>query len=172
MFFEGNTFKIGNDVVLGHIRFKPPYFASEPLENEARIVFVRSGHSRLHSASQVLSIKPGDAFIMRCEKFVNSWQANENGAYNELLVFKLSPSVLDKVYQQKLPVILKPDNEPIKNGIQLLGKHELFDQFTTGLRYYLNNSEYLNEELISTKLRELIHVMEVTDKTGEVRQML
>ena len=89
-----STFSIGKHVVLGRTYFTPPRKISDALNDEARIVLVIKGQSKLYSANQVLKIQSGDSFIMKCDNFVNFWEENPEGDQNEVIVFQFNPELL------------------------------------------------------------------------------
>ena len=61
--------------VFGRRTFDPPFKLSETLVNEARIVHVVAGRSRLYSANQFTELQPGDTLIMKTDSFVNNRMA-------------------------------------------------------------------------------------------------
>ncbi|MCJ8292320.1 MAG: helix-turn-helix transcriptional regulator [Crocinitomicaceae bacterium] len=167
-----STFSLGKHVVLGRTFFTPPRKISDALRNEARIVHVVKGHSRLHSADQTMEISSGDSFIMKCDNFVNDWLPNIDNTQNEVIVFQFNPDLFREIYEQKTPTYLSKTGIENVKAIQKIPSSGAFENFIQGLRFYLDNPESFTEEIIMLKIRELMHVLVEADKDGSIRTIL
>ena len=165
------TFKIKDWVVFGRNKFVPPFKISDALINEARIVHVVHGKSRLFAADRNVDLNSGDTIIMTSDNFVNSWFANENGEANEVIAFQLNAEFLKHLYNNQIPSWFANKPEGEKPALEKVKRHVLIDDFFNSLTNYLNNKELLNEEVILLKIRELISLFIETDSTGKMRNI-
>lgn len=167
-----STFSLGKHVVLGRTYFTPPRKISDVLSNEARIVLVVKGRSKLYSADQVLEIQSGDAFIMKCDNFVNCWEANPADEQNEVIVFQFNPELFREIYDQNTPNGLEEAQNKEVQSVQRIQKTPLLENYIQGLRFYMDNPDSFSEEVIMLKIRELLHLLAEDDKNGAVRAIL
>lgn len=160
------TFKIEDWVVLGRLKFSPPYKASDQLINEARIVYVLNGSSKLHSANQSFSLKSGDIFIMKTDNFINDW-VGETSEEFEIIVFQLQAELIRTLYKNDVPNWLQPSNSSSDSMILLedAKSSQLYFQL---LRHYIEQPDLLQEELIKDKYRELLRILISDDNSGKV----
>lgn len=92
------TFKVKDWVVFGRTIFQPPHKISDALINEARIVYVVNGESKLYSANQYSELRSGDLLIMKTDNFINNWQMNKDSQLNEVIAFQLNSEFLKHLY--------------------------------------------------------------------------
>jgi len=161
-----DTFKIKDWVVLGRTFFKPPFKVSDTLINEARIVHVVHGHSNLYSANQYVELNAGDTIIMKSDNFINNWSPNDSDQVNEVIVFQLTSEMLKGIYQTQIPEWFLRDQTKQSSPIQRAEINPLLNDYFKNLRYYLDNSKLISEDLLRIKIQELIHILVKTDSTG------
>ncbi|MDG1332996.1 MAG: AraC family transcriptional regulator [Crocinitomicaceae bacterium] len=166
------TFSLGKHTVLGRTFFTPPRKISDALSNEARIVLVVNGQSKLYSADRVLEIQSGDSFIMKCDNFVNCWEENPDGEPNEVIVFQFNPELFREIYEQKTPSKLNSTTNHHVQSVQRIPKSALLENYVQGLRFYLDNPDSFSEEVIMLKIRELLHLLVENDQNGAIKGIL
>ncbi len=153
------TYTVNNWTVLGCTYFRPPFKVSDELINEARLVHVVNGHSRLHSANQQITLESGDTLIMKADNFINDWLENDSDQINQVIVFQLNSDFLQYLYANELPKWLVSDSDTVTNAIEKVVPSTLLTSFFDNLQHYLDHPEYLNEELVVVKIRELISIL-------------
>jgi len=112
------TYKIKEWTVFGRNTFKPPFRISDALINEARIVHVVNGNSKLFSANKFVELKPNDTIVMKADNFVNNWFKNEDDSYNQVIIFSLTTDYLNYIYNNQLPEWLSSTNAPLTNSAE------------------------------------------------------
>lgn len=154
----------------GRARLKPPFTFTSTLENEARLVYVVNGRSKINAPMTQLELQTGDFILMKCDNFVNNWLENEDGTMTEIIAFHFFPEVVQYVYNDKLPTELTSTAETIQiNSIERIPSTNLLVSFMKGLQMYLDAPELLTEEILKLKLRELLHILlETQSNTGAV----
>ena len=161
-----STYKYKEWVVLGRTRFKPPFKITDTLINEARIVHVVKGHSNLYAANQCIELCADDTIIMKSDNFINSWLPNETDHLNEVIVFQLTSDMLKQIYNHHLPSWFIESSKEQILPIQKQDNNFLLTDYFNGLKHYLNNPKFISEDLLSIKIKELLHVLVKTDNTG------
>lgn len=165
------TFKVQEWVVFGINTFKPPLRVSDALINEARIVHVVHGQSRLHAAKHSINLQDGDTVVMKSDNFVNNWQSNEESKYNQVIAFQLNTDFLKHLYQNKLPNWFSEGAKGPTNAALKVASHPLITTYFSGLKAYLDNSQLLTEEVVQVKIRELLALLIETDHSGSLRTL-
>lgn len=163
------TFKVKDWVVFGVNTFEPPFRISDALINEARIVHVVHGQSRLHAANCSLNLNDGDTVVMKSDNFVNNWLANADGASNQVIAFQLSTPFLKHLYQNHLPAWFSNSKKSNENAALKAYAHPLIADYFNSLQVYFQNSNLLSEEVVQLKIRELLSLLIETDTSGKLR---
>ena len=172
MLIKRRDFHLLDKIVLGTAIFKPPFKASSALKDEARFVHVINGHSRLYSPVDQFNLSTGDSIIMKCENFVNTWLENEDDEPSEVIVIQFYPEVLNLIYRNQIPDLFSSNNVVKANPVEKIPPNEIMKNYIKGLRYYLNNPNFLNKELLQIKIQELIHILINSDHSGQIKSIL
>lgn len=168
---QRTTYDVKNWTVFGCVYFKPPFQITDSLINEARIVHVIKGKSKLYSANQLIELKSGDTLIMKSDNFVNNWQKNESDdEINKVIVFQLNSDFLKYLYNNKLPNWYDRRNETVGNSIEKALPNQLINSFYQNLELYIDEPDLMNEEFTQIKTRELISLLIKTDVTGSIKK--
>ena len=165
------TFKIKDWVVLGRTTFTAPKKISDELINEARIIHVVRGESRLYSANKVLNLEKGDTLIMKTDNFINNWLENEKGESTVVIVFQLGSALVHYLYDNNLPIWFNAGNSEYDQSLLKVQEHDLLSSYFNSLQLYLDNKELFSEEIVNSKVRELISILINTNKSGETKKI-
>lgn len=165
------TFKIKEWVALGQTFFKPPFKITDTLINEARIVYVVNGHSKLYSANQYTELQSGDLLIMKTDNFINNWFENEDDTLTQVVVFQLTSELLHFLYDNHLPDWFAQKETKLENSVEKVPSSILIKSYFESFANYLENPELFNEELIKIKIKELISLMVQADQSGGVKKI-
>lgn len=168
---ELSVYKVSQWVVLGRTKFIPPHKITDELINEARIVHVVNGTSRLHSANQVTHLSTGDTLIMKTDNFINNWLENEGDERTDVIVFQLNSDLLHYLYDNQLPDWFAEDKSQKSSSTVKLVRHELIDNYYTALKSYFDMPKFFTEEVIQSKVRELISLLVTTDLSNDTRKI-
>ena len=165
------TYKVKDWVVFGINRFRPPFKVSDALINEARIVHIVHGRSRLHAANDALELKSGDTIVMKADHFVNHWVENKGNESNEVIAFQLNSDFLRDLYGNQLPSWFIKKSSPGNHSVEKADKHLLLTEYFKNLRSYFDNDRLLSEELVRLKVRELLSLLIETESSGTIRSL-
>lgn len=172
MNFKRNHFELIGKEVIGRAMFEPPFKAHSPLENEARFVSVINGNSKLFVPNNTLALQASDSVMMKCDNFVNHWQANENGEWSEVLIVQLYPEVLSYIYDNKIPDMFSVKAKAQPSPVEKIPPNNMLTNYLESLRFYFDNPSYVNDDMIKLKVRELILILVNSDTTGKVKAIL
>ncbi len=165
-------YKVKDWRVFGRNTFTPPFRVSDSLVNEARIVHVVKGKSKLFSANKFEEFKDNDTFIMKADNFVNNWLKNKDGSNNQVIVFDLKADYLRYIYNNELPEWFNPTNTPPIASVEKAEPSFILDSFYDGLKKYLDNPQHLTEEIIQVKTKELISILVQSDQGNVIKILL
>jgi len=164
------TYSVKDWVVLGETFFKPPFKVSDALINEARIVYVVHGNSKLYSPSGNANLSSGDLLIMKTDNFVNHWQENESGEENHVIAFQLNSEFLKHLYESEIPDWFK-QRDSVTQSVVKCGQNRIIEAYFDGLLSYFNSPKLLTEDLLKIKIKELISIMIQTDERGQLKHI-
>ncbi|UTW61230.1 helix-turn-helix transcriptional regulator [bacterium SCSIO 12741] len=166
------TFDVDKWTVFGRNTFLPPFKITDALINEARIVYVVKGKSRLYSAEQYTDLTNGDLLIMKTDNFINHWQENEDGSHTQVIVFQLTADFLKFLYQNRPPSWFSDTEIPAGSSVVKVNPHPILSSYFEQFKFYLEEPSQLTEEVIQIKIRELISILVQTDQDGAIRQIM
>jgi AraC-like DNA-binding protein len=149
----------------------PPFKISDSLINEARIVYIVRGHSRLNSANEFTPLKSGDLLIMKTDNFINNWLANESGESSQVIVFQLNTGFLNYLYDNNIPDFFAQDGDSLSPSVEKVKPSPVIQSFYDNLQTYLDSPSYLSEEVIKVKTKELISIIIQSDNTGSAKKL-
>ena len=164
------VYSIGGQAIFGINEFPSPHRVEDRLENEARIVHVVRGHSRLYAANKWLELESGDTVIMRPDNFVNNWLENDDGL-NKVIVFQISTNFLAMLFENEPPNWLLPTEDQAPSLVKT-ERHELIATFYANLLSYLEHFERVDEDYIKIKSAELLNLLIKTDTSGDIQDMM
>ena len=166
------TYSVKEWVVFGRNKFKPPFRVSDELINEARVVHVVKGNSRLYSANHYTNLKPGDTVIMKSDNFINDWLENPDDGLNEVVAFQLSSDFLQYLYSNQLPAWFKTKKVDSVNPVITIDQNKLLEPYFNGLEAYWDQPDFISEDIVLAKVRELLSILVTGDNSGEVQKIL
>lgn len=166
------TFDVKKWTVFGRTVFQPPFKISDALINEARIVHVVNGKSKLYSANQYVDLKSGDTVIMKTDNFVNNWLVNEDDSMTQVIVFQLNADFLQYLYNGERPPWYEEKIVTVSSAVESVKPHFMIAEFYENISKYVDSSDYLTEELVELKTKELLSILVQTDKTGSIKNIL
>lgn len=166
-----STYKIKDWIVLGRTFFKPPFKVADTLINEARIVHVVYGHSKLYAANQYTEVRTGDTIIMKSDNFINNWFENQSDSFNEVIVFQLTSDMLKQIYQYRIPDFFLKHQPKQIFPTQKAESNILLTSYFQHLRCYLDKPQLISEDILRIKIQELIHILVKTDSNGNTQKI-
>ncbi len=165
------TYKVKEWTPLGRNTFQPPFKISDALINEARIVHVVKGNSKLFSANKILNLKANDTVVMKADNFVNNWFENIDNSNNQVIIFSLTSDYINKIYNNQLPEWLSSKKASFTNSVEKAEPTFILDSFYNGLKNYLDNPQHLTEDIIQVKTKELISILAQHDQAKLIRNL-
>lgn len=164
------TFDVKKWKVFGRNTFPPPFKVSDALINEARIVYVVQGMSRLHTANKYYTLKSGDLLIMKTDNFINNWHKSNQNEFCQIIAFQFTTEFLNDLYNNELPKWFTKDEGECQS-VEFVNPSPLIEAYFTTLQHYIDSPNQLSEEIIQVKIRELISLLVQNDKTGSIRKI-
>ncbi|MEM9547836.1 MAG: AraC family transcriptional regulator, partial [Bacteroidota bacterium] len=145
-----------NKSVLQRVVFKPPFKAKEEMIGESCFIYSIRGNSTVYGDTERQYLHSREGVLMKCGRFINQWHANDDGGLNEAVVMHLYPDVLKLIYDGSTPDFLIKQNDLPAKAIQVLKYNEALENYILGLRFYFDNPQLADDNLLKLKLKELV----------------
>ncbi|MCG8372600.1 MAG: AraC family transcriptional regulator [Balneolales bacterium] len=171
MIINHQTFSLLDKVVLERVIFEPPLKAGQVMHDEACLIYAIKGNSTLYSELETKKLNKEESVLMKCGSFLNSWNQNDEGSPGEAIAFHFYPDVLTHVYKNDIPDFLKSKEKPGTTTALKINYDAAVTNFFNGLLYYFENPDFVNDDLLILKVKELILLLYNTDSHG-IRDIL
>ena len=151
---------------------KAPFSKPNPMPDEACFLYVMQGE--YHSISEVstLRAKAKDVVLLKCGSYFGQMlQSSESETY-EAVAVHFYPEVLNKIYNDDFPKILKSTGN--RNNLSMTGlkADQLLEKYFDSVIFYFSNPDLVTEELIILKIKELFLLLENTKNAPDIHQIL
>jgi len=154
MILSRKSFSYQDIVVVEKITIQLPFRYEASFQNEGCFLFMKDMNSNIISISDSKTIHHKNAVLLKCGTYFVDWVNNNIAKQVEVIAFHLPSSILKELYKQELPVSTSPPRK--LHHITPLAKDEVLVRFVENLEFYFDNSELVNEDLLSLKVKELI----------------
>ncbi|MBL4648238.1 MAG: helix-turn-helix transcriptional regulator [Aureispira sp.] len=146
----------------------PMTLLGEMLHNEACFAYVLEGTCLTYTGTEMLKVQQQEAFLSKCGNYTTKLLADEvDGQYSTIAVhFHLE--VLHKVYENALPEFLTTKSGNQANNMTKVISNELIDTYIQNIHCYFKYPEYVAEELLILKLKEIILLLLKTTKAPDI----
>ena len=156
MILKYEDHKFHNHIVFERVTFSPPFKPSVTYENEACFIYSLSGNGASYGGLVRDEVFSGESILMKCGSFVNHWQSSDDSGPCEIIAIHVTPQILEKVYDYKLPDFLNDKRQRSNKIFRRIPARTVIDEFIKGLVFYFDNPELINEELMRIKIQELM----------------
>lgn len=150
---QKKEYSIFKESKLSYLKFPPPFKGQSFFNDELRIVFVIKGNSTYYTPNGSTNLKTGDLIVFNNDNFINRWEASTDECL--LLIFRITPELLKEIY--------KPDNSNLivtkKQQSYIVFSFKMIKYYFTGFKKYLDKPNYVTEELLMIKLKELLYIL-------------
>lgn len=154
--------------------FEADYRLPTEMSNDACLAYVRSGTHEVYSPTQKLVAKGKESILMKCGNYIANFSRESSEIPFRNMVFHLHPASIKKVFEGKSLEFLS-DYKEFKKGVNpalKLGQNELLDNFVNSLMIFFDQPQLANEQLLATKLQELIYILCNTGSSDVVKHIL
>lgn len=173
MVLEHKRFDMYNKMIFEKVVLNPPFKVPNAMPNEACFLYVCEGQQRLSSAVQHTTLKSKDAVLMKCGMYFGEWLASSTYKQCEAIAVHLYPEVLKKVYEFEIPdFIRKYIKVSNQNAVHTIRDNVLIEQYIMSMRFYFENPQLVDDDLIKLKLKELILLLVKTEKAASIMEVI
>lgn len=162
--FEYKTLKINGKIVFSKLvmsefdridkRFK---------EDEACFMFINEGHFTVRTPNKIVSINKGESFLAKCGNYFFEIE-KYNPKLNKKLTFVAAyfyPEIIQELFNQNIFTTNKVQNFDAKK----ITIDKLMTNFMDNISFLLDNQEITDEELVKTKIKELLILLSKAENT-------
>ncbi len=153
--------------MMGKFRRVPKIFN----ENEACFLFLTKGAFVFRTPTNLLHFNEGDAMLSKCGNYFIE-QVAINDEFNESTIVATGaffyPEMVKEFFTGDLSIeSIKPNFDTTKLSVEPLLK-----AFVDSINYMLDNPAIADENLIETKLKELLLLLSKTEKASSIHQFI
>ncbi|WP_420386334.1 helix-turn-helix transcriptional regulator [Roseivirga sp.] len=149
-------------------QFKRPNY----LENEACFLYLMNGSNVSYSQSGSIHMSDGEGVLMKCGNYLFDLNPKADSGTAEMVAIHLHPDVLEYAFGASLYKVINEDAADTSKSSVLVKRNQLVETFFNSLRPYFTTSLIRNEELIATKLREVILLLLHTASSSSLKEVL
>ena len=101
-----------------------------------------------------------------------NWLKNENDAPSEIIIVYFYPEILQHIYGNNIPKVFNSSHTIQVNPVERIKSGDVLQSYVKSLQAYFKDPGLINDEAITIKLRELIHILINSDTSGEIKSIL
>ncbi|WP_299112831.1 AraC family transcriptional regulator [uncultured Winogradskyella sp.] len=169
---EHLQFSLYEKGIFERVVLKPPMKVPGIMHNEACFLYAVAGESKVFSAVSDLKLNTEEAVVMKCGNYLNDWLATSDESTCEAIAIHFYPDVLKKLYDKELPGFFKSVAGTKPSSLEKVKSSKLLKNYINSLKFYFENPDLVNEELLKLKLKEIILLLIKTDATGSMQQLI
>ena len=146
---------------------------SNEMREDACLAYVREGHQEVFSATQKIEATNNEGILMKCGNFISNINKTHSDKDFMSVVFHLDPESIHRAFNGKDLSFLKVDKDPRPIDPALkIDRSELLDSFVESMMPYFHKPELASEELLATKMQELVYILSDSGKNRIATQIL
>ncbi|NQY08921.1 MAG: helix-turn-helix transcriptional regulator [Flavobacteriales bacterium] len=143
------------------------------MRDAACLSYVYNGTQEVYSSAEKIVAKNNESILMKCGNYVaNIVDATPENQFQSIF-FHFDHESIKKAFGDKDLSFLTVEklDEPIDPAIKV-GQSELLDSFVASMMPYFDHPEMAQEELLATKLQELIYIVSNNGKNAIATKLI
>lgn len=151
---------------------EPPFKLVADMHDEACFYFVKTGHSKIYTPTEEISLNADEGVVLHCGKYINEYLKSSDAEYCEAIAIHLFPDVIKLIYDNEFPDFLLNVNkiEPVQ--YEFTEASSLLENYIKSLEFYFNNPSLVSDELLKLKLKELILLLSKTNNAKVIQSLV
>lgn len=145
--------------VLQRVFFISPISGKHDMSNDACLLYSLEGSATVLGSNQIAQISTGEGALMKCGRYLDRWNKRNDDKLNEVVIIHFYPEVFSYVYDGKMPSFILSNDDHSDLSMSILKYNEALNNYITSLRYYFDNPDVLDDDLIKMKFKELVHLL-------------
>lgn len=147
--------------------------ASREMRNDACLAYIQQGKQEIISPTQLLTANAKESVLMKCGNYIANMPDGKPGAEFKTVIFHLDPDSIRKAFGDADLSFLKVDkNKATIDPALKIDQNILLDSFVNSLVPYFDQPDLATEELLSTKLMELVYILSDSGKNKIATQII
>ncbi len=154
MILSRQVFDYQNRPLIEKVRIKTPFRYEALFPNKGCFLYIKGNHTKIHSAVNTTEIPAKDGILLKCGNYFVDWVGQIDNDMVEVIAFHLYPNVLQQLYEQELPDLIKRQLQG--EQVSRLANDSIVERFIENLQFYFDNPSLVNEDVLELKIKELI----------------
>jgi AraC family transcriptional regulator, exoenzyme S synthesis regulatory protein ExsA len=173
MILAHHQFDLFDKMIFERVILEAPFKIPNLMPNEACFLYVLEGEQRIRSAISTELIGPNDAVLMKCGIHFTEWLDSHKYKKCEAIAVHLYPEVLKEIYKNEIPDFMKRHRRLSNDASALkISGNRLVENYVSSMKFYFENPQLADKELIIIKLKELILLLTKTEKSESFMQVI
>ncbi|WP_430402271.1 helix-turn-helix domain-containing protein [Fluviicola sp.] len=173
MILDHKKYDLFGKTLIQKMVLKPPFKFTFPVTDNACFIYILEGEMQYQVDDEQIDISNKHSLFLNC---INSGKqiSNSNSSNNnELVVVNFHPSILKKIYDKELPLLLQsPKNKISNKSIERINNDFLIQKYVEGLLFYFDNPSLVNEDILILKLKEIVILLLQTQNVEAIQVIL
>jgi len=146
---------------------------SPEMREDACLAYVQQGTQEVYSPTQKIIATDKESILMKCGNYVANFKDISPTSQFKSVVFHLDPESIKTVFGDKDLGFLRIDKTSKSMYPALkIDRSTLLDSFVLSMEPYFDKPELANEQLLSTKLQELVYILCDSGKNTMATQII
>jgi AraC family transcriptional regulator, exoenzyme S synthesis regulatory protein ExsA len=173
MIIDHKKYELFGKTILQKMVVKPPFQYTFPFSDNACFIYLLEGDMQYQVSDEPIDLPGKHSLFLNCINS-NKQISNSNSARdNELVIVNFHTSILKKIYEKELPLILQSPKNPVTNkSIEQISNDFLIQKYIEGLLFYFENPSLVNEDILILKLKEIILLLSQTRNAESIQIIL
>ncbi|MCH7534949.1 MAG: helix-turn-helix transcriptional regulator [Bacteroidetes bacterium] len=162
----GHTFA---ECITMDMNFRQP----NEMKDSACLAYVQTGTQEIYSSKEKLVAKDSESILIKCGHYIASVVDATPRHPFKTVVFHFDKESIKRAFGDKDLSFLtvKKLDEPV-DPVLKVGQNDLLDSFVTSMMPYFDHPEMVNDDLLATKLQELIYIVSNSGKNAIATQII
>lgn len=143
------------------------------MRDDACLAYIQKGRQEIYSPIRKIVANDNESILMKCGNYIANFKDISPTSQFKSVVFHLDPESIKKVFGDKDLSFLKIDKSNLAmNPALKIDRSELLDSFVKSMEPYFDKPQLANEQLLATKLQELVYILSDSGNNSVATQII
>lgn len=153
--------------------FNSPFELTLPVKDNACFIYMLEGEMQYQIDDEQADLPAKHSLFLNCINFGIQFRDPILRNNNEVVIVHFHPSILKKIYDRELPLLLQsPKNIVSNKSTEKINNDFLIQKYIEGLLFYFENPSLVNEDVLVLKLKEIMLLLSQTRNVEAIQVIL
>lgn len=155
--------------IIEKLKVSPPLRQSPVFQDEACFLYFNEGGSQISAPTEKVTIYQNEGVLLKCGTYFADLIQNISTGICEVYVVHLFPDILQEIFKEEVPFFVK--EKKINNYTIRVSKKNVIDHFIESLNFYFENPEFVKQEILYLKIKELVLLLVQTEAVDSIIEL-